>query len=183
MTGRKRRGGALTVPLLVRAANGLAGAATFSVNNTADMGDVTPGDGVCETGTGNGICTLRAAIREANALAGADVITLPAGTYMLAIAGRAADAAATGDLDVTRAVTVNGAGAGTTIIDGAALDRVFDVQAGANLAINDVTVQNGKFICGGFCSSEGGGGFRTVSGTLTITGCTVTGNSTNGSLD
>jgi CSLREA domain-containing protein len=49
-------------------------AATFTVNSTGDGGDATPGDGVCETATGNGVCTLRAAIQEANALAGTDTI-------------------------------------------------------------------------------------------------------------
>jgi uncharacterized repeat protein (TIGR01451 family)/CSLREA domain-containing protein len=38
------------------------------VNSTGDGGDVNPGDGVCETGAANGVCTLRAAIEEANAL-------------------------------------------------------------------------------------------------------------------
>jgi CSLREA domain-containing protein len=41
------------------------------VNNTGDAGDFAPGDGACETAAGNGVCTLRAAIQEANALAGA----------------------------------------------------------------------------------------------------------------
>ena len=35
------------------------------VNNLGDATDVTPGNGICETGTGNGICTLRAAVIEA----------------------------------------------------------------------------------------------------------------------
>ncbi len=48
--------------------------ATFTVNNNGDGNDATPGDGVCETATGNGICTLRAAIHETNALSGADTI-------------------------------------------------------------------------------------------------------------
>jgi CSLREA domain-containing protein len=39
-------------------------AATFTVNTTADGHDKLPGNGVCETGTGNGICTLRAAVEE-----------------------------------------------------------------------------------------------------------------------
>lgn len=37
------------------------------VNSTGDGDDVNPGDGTCETGPSNGICTLRAAIEEANA--------------------------------------------------------------------------------------------------------------------
>lgn len=42
-------------------------AATLRVNSTADDPDVTPGDGLCATVAG--VCTLRAAIQEANALA------------------------------------------------------------------------------------------------------------------
>ena len=41
------------------------------VNSTADTSDSAPGDGVCD---GGGICTLRAAIEEANATSGADTI-------------------------------------------------------------------------------------------------------------
>lgn len=54
-------------------------AATFTVNNAGDGSDATPGDGVCETAAGNGICTLRAAIEEANATSGADTILFEAG--------------------------------------------------------------------------------------------------------
>lgn len=51
-------------------------ATTFVVNSTADTADFSAGDGVCDTddGVGDGPCTLRAAIQEANALAGADTI-------------------------------------------------------------------------------------------------------------
>ena len=54
-------------------------AATFTVNSTADGVDGEPGDGRCVT-PNERTCTLRAAIMEANALAGADSILLPAGT-------------------------------------------------------------------------------------------------------
>jgi CSLREA domain-containing protein len=47
---------------------------TLAVNSTGDGADDTPGDGICETGSGNGICTLRAAIQEANASASLDNI-------------------------------------------------------------------------------------------------------------
>ncbi|HMB93149.1 MAG TPA: CSLREA domain-containing protein, partial [Rhodothermales bacterium] len=55
------------------------------VNATDDDSDSNAGDGVCFTGqfnsTGNGECTLRAAIEEANALAGVDSIlfSIPTG--------------------------------------------------------------------------------------------------------
>jgi CSLREA domain-containing protein len=132
-------------------------AATFTVNSTDDTVDASLGDGVCATA--GGVCTLRAAIQEANALAGADVINVPAGTYSFAIAGQNEDAAATGDLDITADLTINGAGAATTIIDGAALDRIFHILGGT-VTINDLTVRNGN---GG---SNGGGGVSVCDPTL-----------------
>jgi len=59
--------------------------ATFVVNSTDDAVDANIGDGICATASG--FCTLRAAVQEANAHLGPDVISLPAGTYTLAIAG------------------------------------------------------------------------------------------------
>lgn len=47
---------------------------TWQVNSTAD-GDDYANDEVCETGDGNGICTLRAAIQEANTHSCASTIT------------------------------------------------------------------------------------------------------------
>ena len=60
-------------------------AAAFTVNSTADVNDVSPGNGVCETAPGNGVCTLRAAIQESNALPGfpPEQVNLLAGTYVL----------------------------------------------------------------------------------------------------
>ncbi len=59
-----------------------APAATFSVNSDSDTGDNMPGDGTCFTGLFivevGAECTLRAAIEEANALAGADTIEFAA---------------------------------------------------------------------------------------------------------
>ena len=56
------------VPAFFAASAGLQ-AATFVVGSAGDASDSQPGDGVCETPLG---CTLRAAIQEANALAGLD---------------------------------------------------------------------------------------------------------------
>src|SRR5262245_38281091 len=75
--------------------------AQFTVNSTADAPDLAPGNGLCATATG--ICTLRAAIQEANAhpndASGPDSISLPAGTYTFTRTGANEDAANTGDLD------------------------------------------------------------------------------------
>src|SRR5215213_5595158 len=48
-------------------------ASTFIVNTLGDTPDATPGDGSCVDVSG--FCTLRAAIQEANALAGDDAIS------------------------------------------------------------------------------------------------------------
>jgi uncharacterized repeat protein (TIGR01451 family)/CSLREA domain-containing protein len=54
--------------------------AAFAVNSAGDGGDLNPGDGVCSAASaGPPICTLRAAIQEANATAAADTISFNIG--------------------------------------------------------------------------------------------------------
>lgn len=143
----------------------------FVVNNSNDGVDATPGDGVCATALGT--CTLRAAIQETNALSGADVITLSAGTYTLSIAGRGEQIAATGDLDITDSLTINGAGASTTIIDAGALDRVFDFRAASRqYVVSGVTLRNGNTAS---TSPSAGGCITLGGGDLTLTDSAVTG--------
>jgi CSLREA domain-containing protein len=62
------------------------GGVSFTVDDTADALDASPGDGSCATAGGS--CTLRAAIMETNALDGADTVILPSGTYTLTIGAR-----------------------------------------------------------------------------------------------
>lgn len=116
------------------------GAATFVVDSTTDAVDLLPGDGTCATLAGE--CTLRAAVQEANALSGSDSIVVPAGTYVLTLAG-VEDHAMSGDLDVTDALAITGAGAATTIIDGNDTSGVFDVHSGS-FQLDGVTVQHGR---------------------------------------
>jgi hypothetical protein len=80
-------------------------AAAFLVNSTADAVDDPEGSG-CATAAG--VYSLRAAIQEANALPGADTITLPAGTYTLSLASVNENASATEDLDIRSDSTING---------------------------------------------------------------------------
>src|SRR5438874_12563166 len=89
-------------------------AATYTVNNTADLPDTDPADGVCKTTNNN--CTLRAAIMQAD-FVGTSIIVLPAGTYKLMRAGYDDDALV-GDLDIKHDLTIQGAASGSTIIDG-----------------------------------------------------------------
>src|SRR5437867_4299770 len=49
----------------------------------------------------DGVLSLREAVIQANASKGTNTIVVPAGTYMLSLAGTFEDAALTGDLDLT----------------------------------------------------------------------------------
>jgi CSLREA domain-containing protein len=96
-------------------------------------------DGACDAD-----CSLREAIKDANDHSGHDIINIPAGTYVLDLTGSGDDTNATGDLDITDDVTINGAGEETTIIDGNGTDRVLHVFSSATVVVNDVTIRNGK---------------------------------------
>jgi CSLREA domain-containing protein len=78
----------------------------FAVDSLLDGVDAAPGDGICRTAQGE--CTLRAAVQEANALAGADEISIGEGWHLLSIPGSDDDASA-GDLDITDDLTIRGA--------------------------------------------------------------------------
>lgn len=87
-------------------------ASIFTVDSTADTSDATPGDGVCDTGAA--VCTLRAAVQEANASAGADTIQFALGAGTPSITVTAAMPAITdtvsilGDTGGATRVEVNG---------------------------------------------------------------------------
>lgn len=74
------------------------------VNNTGDGGDANPGDGTCETGSGNGICTLRAAIQESNA----DTATTQTIAFNIAGAGLHTITPGSALPDITHPVIIDG---------------------------------------------------------------------------
>lgn len=135
-----------------------AHAATFTVTRTDD-----PAPNVCDSD-----CSLREAVLAVNAGTGGDTIQLPAGLYRLTRAGAGENAAATGDLDLAKSVTVSGAGARATVIDATESDRVLEVQAGVTAQIAGVT------ITGGLVDGDGGG--IANQGSLTLLRDTVSGN-------
>lgn len=139
--------------------NGFTG---FFVDTTEDTVDANPGNGVAEDAQGN--TSLRAAIQEANALAGAQTIVLPAGTYALTLFGVDEDAAVSGDLDITDDLTIQGQGFDATRIDGLQQDRVFDIDQ-KTVTLNDLQIANGDTT--GQTNDEGGG-LRTVESSLTL---------------
>src|SRR3989442_2565884 len=145
-------------------------AATFTVDTPLDVVDALPGDGVCATAAGS--CSLRAAVQESRALLGPDTIILPSGIYTLTIAGAGNNSATSGDLDISEDLTIVGAGARTTIIDGNRLDRVFDVRNPVPVSISGVTIRNGLAP-----GTSDGGGIATVNGPLTLNDVAFVGNS------
>jgi hypothetical protein len=139
---------------------------TFQVNTTLDTVAVD-----LHTGRdASGHVSLRSAIMAANAQGGSNTINLPSATdrYKLTIAGGYEDAGATGDLDITSNLTINGAGASSTVIDGNNLDRVFHVLGGAKVNISGVTIENGR--------ANEGGGLLNAGGQVKLSSVVVTGN-------
>lgn len=169
----------LFILLLTITLGAAVNAATFVVNTTNDTVDATPGDGICADAVA--ACSLRAAISEANAFAGDDIITLPAGTYTQSLVAANDDLNAGGDWDITSNITINGAGAATTILQAnaapnVATERVLNVRTGTTI-LNGVTVRHGRF-SGTMLVSTRGAGIENV-GTLTINNSIVTLNSIN----
>ena len=148
--------------------------ATFVVNTTDDTVDANPGDGIAQDAGGN--TSVRAAIMEANALAGADEIVVPAGNYTLTISGKYEDLAVTGDLDVLDDLTMTGDGAGLTIIDANGIDRVLQVHSGTStdaveLALTGVSVTGGEVNGGPVQLEDRGGGLYSYPDTqVTVSG-------------
>lgn len=152
---------------------------TLTVTGQAD------GPGTCDA---NGRCTtLRAAITRADTEpGGGDTIVVPAGTFALA-----------STLDVTRSMTIQGAGAERTFVDGGGAVRVFSVGPAATVVMSALAIRNGHVGAGGVgagIDSDGdltlndvavadsdGGGVRS-SGTLRMNRGSVTGNKGGGIL-
>ncbi len=128
--------GGLVLLIFLAAAQG-AFAATFTVNDSGDVTDITPGDGICETATGNGICTLRAAVVEANALAGDDVINFDAGISLITLTSGS-------EIFISSNVSISGTGAHNLTIAGTTgANRIFFIQ-NATVTIQGVTLSGGN---------------------------------------
>src|SRR5919201_6581467 len=130
---RARTGVALLAFALAFAAAARAHAATYVVTRSDD-----PAPGACDSD-----CSLREAVLAANAGSGGDTIELPPGLIRLGRPGPNENAGATGDLDLTKSVLLTGAGARSTIVDAAGLDRVFDIAPGVTALLADLTITGG----------------------------------------
>ncbi len=145
---------------------------TITVDTTTDSN--AAGFQVC-SGAAND-CSLRGAISRANGDPGNFyTILVPSGTYTLTLTGAGDSFNATGDLDIATSMTINGAGATTTIIQGGPGwdDRIIDTPTGGhNILIHGVTIQNGNLI-----SNTLGGGINIIIGNVvTITNSIIRNN-------
>jgi predicted outer membrane repeat protein len=138
-------------------------APTFTVVDSTDAPDAVEHDGICAS-THLGLCTLRAAIQEADWQGGTVVLTTTGtGPYQLTIPPGAEGSTAVpwtnraGDLDIWTSVTVNGDGVDRTVIDGMGVNRIFDVHPGGTLQLNNLTLQDGRGDLDGVSSHMHGG--------------------------
>lgn len=172
---------AVSAVLLLGSAEALQ-AATFTVDRVDDAPSAT----ACDPATPND-CSLRGAVLAANGLAEASTITVPAGTYVLsqpstcAFRLKGADAPIVGTqktLCVTRNVTIAGAGAAATMIDGNhQVGPVIAVSGDVDDAhLEGMTIANGNLTNPGIFNGAGGG--INNNGTLTLADGRVIGNET-----
>jgi CSLREA domain-containing protein len=143
-------------------------ATTLVVNSLGDTSDAAPGNGTCADA--GGLCTLRAAIQEGNALFGDDTINF----------------SVTGTINLTSArpilstnFNINGPGSGSLTVrrDSGGNYRVF--QSSGVTSISGITITNGRTpdSVGGDTAPSGGGIWQT-GGSLTLRDVVVTGNAT-----
>jgi CSLREA domain-containing protein len=144
-------------------------AATITVNTTADAV------------TDDGNCSLREAVRASNldevvdgCTAGSgqnDTIVVPAGTYVLTLVGNET-AGLAGDLNLMQSVTIDGASAATTIIDGNHTDRIFSAGSGT-VVLRNLTLQHGDPTFRGLVFESFGGAILASLADLTLDGCVL----------
>ncbi len=135
--------------------------ADFIVNSNLDVGDNNVGDGICYIGFGFELCSLRAAVEEANALNGMQSITfdLPA-EAIIEIMGS--------PIDITQAIAITGQDnipdeLTETRIRTNGSEGIFRVDApGQTVLLDHLLLSNGVF------ATEQGAAVRLLNGTLTL---------------
>jgi hypothetical protein len=159
------------------AASGLAAGATLAVPGAAHAAPTTftvgttddPGSAVTDCTTASNVdCSLREAISQANANAGADTIVFRSGlTGTITLAS--------GQLEITDALTIQGPGASLMKVDGGLSSRIIYAHTTAG---NPVTIAGLTLARGSSGVSQSGGAIRNADGDLTIRNAVITGSTT-----
>ena len=172
---RKWLAASIVLVLLPLIALEKAQGAAFQVNSTTDEDDATAGNGLCATASGQ--CTLRAAIQEANALAGDDSIGFAIPTTDPGFdpgPGRHTINLTKALPEINTGMEINGPGANKLTVrrNTGTIYSVFTVNktGTGTVSLSGMTISRGY-------SQYGGGIYSLGSGTLNVTSCTVSGNS------
>ena len=120
---------------------------TLVVNATADDPDAIVGDGLCETVAGDGICTLRAAIEEANAQPTDDVISFDIPVTDPGYDGTSWTVGLLSALpELSGNLLIEGPGPGLLKVtrSSASLFRIFQMSKPVTVSISGLTLNNGN---------------------------------------
>jgi YD repeat-containing protein len=148
-----------TDPIYATPELGSIATSRFVVNNTSDLADLSPGDGVVTTSV-PGAVSLRAAIMEANALSQPVEIRLTGATYTL-----------TSELEIHGDITILGTSPSSTILHGNG-HRIFKVLPDARLKLDSLTLTGGN-------SSTPGGAVLITGGSTEVYRTIFSSNSAN----
>jgi len=146
----RHRLAALSLALFLATSAGVH-AGTIVVTSTADSGPGSLREALASSADGDTI--------DATGVAGTILLT-------------------SGQLVVSNSVTILGPGPATLSVDGNAATRVFFVQGGVSATISSLTITNG--FANDFDHGGSGGGIFNDHSTLTVSNCTVSGNSASG---
>ncbi|HET6251783.1 MAG TPA: choice-of-anchor Q domain-containing protein [Tepidisphaeraceae bacterium] len=134
---------------------------TYTVNTLSDAPN-----------PGTGLLSLRQAVADANAHAGADTINFSASLF--ATSGQKSITLTQGEIDfkdTSGATTVTGPGAAKLAINARHASRVFDIAAKATVTVSGLTVFQGSALPGSDTDGRGGGIYN--AGTLALSAVTV----------
>ena len=147
---------------------------TFTVNTTADDSDANAGDGLCETNPGNSVCSLRAAIEEANAQPTDDTINFDIPVTDPGYNGTSWTISLLSALpDLSSNLTIEGPGPDLLAVtrSSASLFRIFRISSAVTVSVFRLTLSNGN------ANSENGGGILNENGgVINVLNCILSSN-------
>ncbi|WP_338874748.1 putative Ig domain-containing protein [Spirosoma sp. SC4-14] len=144
---------------------------SFIVNNLGDGTDANPGDGVCATS--GGVCTLRAAIQEANAL------TSCPGSLSISFSVTGTINTSSALPNITRDLAITGPGASQLTISGQTNTHQLFIIQGDNLSnwFSGLTLTKGGSGSGNGAAIDAGSISTTSVSSLSVVACNLDNNS------
>ena len=130
---------------MMKSLSGLLAAIVLTCTAHAATFNVTRMDDPAPDGCNVNNCSLREAVIAAGQTVAKDIIMLPAGVYLIDLAG-SDSSENTGDLDVSTDMEIVGA---PSTIDGQNLSRIMDIRSDANVILRDLTLQNANYAYNG----------------------------------